>query len=232
MRLALSIFLVYGICSCTVVNHADNVLGDNRVNNVESTTKSSNENASEKIPLPDGIRTIDFGNFTYDWFPKYGDITIKKKITLQNKSNSPVHIEGPGVHPLGEDYEEFLANVAYADLTGDGKEEAIVTVGVKFYRWTPQCIFIYTLKTKNPALLWRYETDTFGKNLSLRGFKIENGALIIEEYDTEYGSPAICCPLRYFRKTFAWNGKTLELKNNETIPYDKDHRELTGYPAE
>ncbi len=61
---------------------------------------------------------------------------------------------------------------------------------------------------------------------------MKDGNLIIEEYDMEYGKPGNCCPLRYFRKTFIWNGETFEEKEIEILSNEKQGREYTGYPSD
>lgn len=235
MRLQLVfISLLYlSFCAC-VINQASS--DENKDSLLGNSSAASNiilqEDQTTKTPLRRDIRLIDFKNFTYNWFPKYGDVIIKKKIVLRNGRNEEVEISGPGIHPLGDSYREFLADVSYADLTGNGIEEAVVTVGVDFYRSPNRCIFIFGENDGKALLLWQYETNTADRNLDWRGHKIIHGNLVIEEYDTKFGDPPICCPLRYFRKTFAWNGKSFEEIKVEIIQYDKQSREFTGYPSD
>lgn len=234
--LILASFFCFGFCACTVANQASNNVNkaDEKQNSENLLNNSSaNDTVLQEKPSPQqDVRSIDFKNFTYHWFPKYGEVIIKENIVLRNGKNAEIFIEGAGIRPTGELYQEYLSDVSYADLTGDGKEEAIVTVAVSFYRWTPRCIFIFSEKNGKAILLWQYETDVVGKNLNLRGHKIKDSELIIEEYDTKYGNPPICCPERYFRKTFAWNGRTFEEKETKIIPYNKNSREFSDYPSD
>jgi len=182
-----------------------------------------------EIPLNQDVRKIDFENFTYHWFPKNENV-FKKRIVLRNGQNGKIHLEGEKYGPLGEDYQESLSNVSYADLTGDGKEEAIVTVGVEFYRWRPECIFVFAEKNKKAVQLWKYETSTWDNNLVIfRGLRIEAGRLVIEEYKE---GMATCCAESYSRRKFAWNGKTFAQTSVETFPFYNRTKEYKGYPSE
>lgn len=236
MRLKLVLICLFYLNFCACAKNQANS-DENRNALVRNPAATSNvilqENQTTATPLQGDIRLIDFKNFTYDWFPKYGDsVIIKDKIVLQNGRNEEVEISGPGIHPLGDSYREFLADVSYADLTDDGNEEAIVTVVVYFHRSPHECIFIFGENDGKPLLLWQYESNISGRNLAWRGHKIIDGNLVIEEYDTKFGDPPICCPLRYFRRTFAWNGNSFEEIKVEIIQYDKQSREFIGYPSD
>jgi hypothetical protein len=182
----------------------------------------------DQIPLDQTIRSIDFKNFTYNWFPK-NETVFKKRIVLRNGENEKVHLEGKRHGPLGEDYQEQLRNISYADLTGDGKEEAIVTVGVSFYRWTPMCIFVFSEKNKKAVQIWKYETSTYDNYLQFRGLRIEEDKLVIEEFEDGI---AYCCAKSVLRKTFGWNGKTFEPKGLQTFPWNNENKDFTGFPSE
>lgn len=191
---------------------------------------SSNQNESEVKIGARAVRSIDFANFTYDWFPKYDSIVIKKNIVLHNGENPEKYVTGPGIRPNGDYYTEQLLNVSYKDLTGDGKEEAVVTVGVTFFRWTPVCMFIFGEENKHAVFLWKYAVDA--RQYELRGIKTDGRNLIIEAYDNNFDDAATCCPKRYIRRTFTWNGRSFQEKNTETVPYGKDSREFTGLPSD
>lgn len=61
---------------------------------------------------------------------------------------------------------------------------------------------------------------------------MKNGKLVIDEYDMVYGNPGLCCPLRYFEKTFAWNGETFEVEKTEILPNETQHKDYIGYPSD
>lgn len=91
--------------------------------------------------LEETIRTVDFKNFVYPVCPSIRrEILSKSKdISLRNgELEIPRGVQG------NEDPIDFsLSNVAYHDLTGDDKEEAIVTLTSFLYpHGSSNCTFI------------------------------------------------------------------------------------------
>lgn len=233
--------VIYGFNSCLLIKTSnESPVETNKDNNYTNSIPQSDKKLVANNAIKDevqkspskNIRAIDFNNYTYKWFPKYGDVKIKNKIDLKDGENPSVFIEGKGIQPNGDEYQEYLADIYYADLTGDKIEEAIVTVAVSFYKWTPQCIFVFGLKNSVPVLLWKYEIDVANSGLDWRGHKIIDNKIIIEEYDMKYGNPGSCCPLRYFSKKFAWNGKTFKEESIEIFLNDSQVKKYIGYPSE
>ena len=211
-----------------------------QTNNPVVVNALNNKQPSE-IKLNQAIRRIDFKNFNYPWFPLYPtdkkSVVIKKQIVLRNGKNEiktfPALRYGG---PQTEIYQESLADVSYFDLTGDGKDEAIVTVGVDFNRWFPQCIFVYQEENGKAKLLWKYELNALNYQsdsfLQWRGHKVINNNLVVEEYPVRF-LEVDKCPEQFFRKTFSWDGKTFQEKSSETIPFNnKKCRINIGYPSE
>src|SRR5918997_4849516 len=99
----------------------------------------------------ESIRSVDFKNFAYPSCigTKTGPLSKAKSISLSNgeleigdlrKNEEPVNIS--------------ISNLAYADLTGDGQEEAIVTLVYLFYpHGSAGCTFIYRLQGNRSQLL-------------------------------------------------------------------------------
>jgi hypothetical protein len=227
-----SVFLTYLFCYTKPLDQSTTVLVMKPDNTAISDTLEHADSpniAPGKIAIDQTVRGIDFKNFTYNWFPK-NDNVFKKRIVLRNGENERVYLYGKKYGPLGVDYQEGLMNVSYADLTSDAKEEAVVTVGVSFYRWTPMCIFVFSEKNKKAVQIWAYETSTHDNDLDFRGLTIEDRNLVIEEF--EIGTAAQCCAESVLRKTLAWSGKTFELKNLQTFPYNKEVKDYKGFPSE
>jgi hypothetical protein len=133
-----------------------------------------------------------------------------------------------------------LANVSYADLTGDGKEEAIVTVTTNFDpNGAVACIFVYTSRSGEPQLLWSHETGDRA-NGGLRSLRVEGFDLVVEQYDIKFdwskGSyeegTARCCPKRFIRSTYRWDGEHFEKSKSETLPNEYDNARFLGYPSD
>jgi hypothetical protein len=175
------------------------------------------------------IRAVDFKNFTYPWYPSgYRPPYRGRKVTLKNGEYM--------VDKRGNDNDVWfgLANVSYADLTEDGKEEAIVTVTVNLNpNGSFACTFIYSMSGNAPRLLWKYETGdrAFG---GLRSIRVSDGSIIFEQYDASFNdkpTPCITCPKRFVRSSYRWRGNHFRKIKSETIPYKGEGIEFLGYPG-
>ena len=133
-----------------------------------------------------------------------------------------------------------LPNVSYADLTGDGKEEAIITVVTNFDpNGSVACIFVYTLRGGEPKLLWSHETGDRADG-GLRSIKVEGFDLVVEQYDIKFDSAkgryeegtALCCPKRFIRSHYRWDGEHFEKSKSETLPNEYDNARFLGYPSD
>lgn len=181
------------------------------------------------------IRKIDFKNFTYPWYPTdYTPPHGKRKITLR---------DGEMKVDAAKNTDRLwasLANVSYAELTGDGKEEAIVTVTTNFDpNGSVACIFVYTLRSEEPRLLWSHETGDRA-NGGLRSLRVEGFDLVVEQYDIKFdwakGSyeegTALCCPKRFIRSHYRWDGEHFGKSKSETLPNEFDNARFLGYPSD
>lgn len=110
----------------------------------------------------------------------------------------------------------YLKSVEFADVTGDGRKEAIVAVGnlcdcsgVWFG------IYIYGLTGRKPArLLWAFPTGNRA-NGGLRRVYGHRGKLMVELYGTGSGpnllpkrfNGSACCTDDYTQRKYKWNGR-------------------------
>lgn len=181
------------------------------------------------------IRKIDFKNFTYPWYPTdYTPPHGERKITLR---------DGDMKVDAAKNTDRLwasLANVSYADLTGDGQEEAIVTVTTNFDpNGSVACIFVYTLRSDEPKLLWSHETGDRA-NGGLRSLRVEGFDLVVEQYDIKFDQAkgsyeegtALCCPKRFIRSHYRWDGEHFEKSKSETLPNEYDNARFLGYPSD
>jgi len=187
-------------------------------------------------PAPSSpIREVDFKNFSYPWYPSdYTPPHGKRKITLR---------DGEMKVDAAKNTDRLwasLANVSYADLTGDGKEEAIVTVTTNFDpNGSVACIFVYTLRSDGARVLWSHETGDRA-NGGLRSLKVEGFDLVVEQYDIKFdwakGSyeqgTALCCPKRFIRSHYRWDGERFEKSKSETLPNEHNNARFLGYPSD
>ncbi len=106
-----------------------------------------------------------------------------------------------------------VRSILYADLTGDGREEAVVpiasggTLGNIAY-------LVFTLRGGTPAtVLSRTRDRTTVSGLAV---SVEDGKLI--ETTGEYGpEDPRCCPSALKKTYFRWDGASLQVEREETV---------------
>jgi hypothetical protein len=154
------------------------------------------------------IRSVDWKNFTYPWYPADTNPPHQaRKITLvkgefEVEANRKRRIENLSVS---------FANVSYSDLTGDTREEAIVTIsGTETFNSFTGCIFIYTMKRGKLRLLWRHEIGDRGVG-GLKDLKVVNRNLLVEQY--EGNCPG--CMDRWRRVSYRWNGRGFRIVKSQ-----------------
>jgi len=174
------------------------------------------------------IRKFDFKNFTYPLTKDQGGedgetFTLKKG--KQEGNNQQI--------------EATFQTIEYGDITGDGKEEAMISI----YPWSGgncQCymVFIYTLENKKPKLLWSFDTWDKAEGGFKRAFA-ENGELIIELFgDSKFENgkwhftipegkfKGLCCPTVFTRNRFKWNGDKFVVQGvPELFDYDPKNQQ-------
>jgi hypothetical protein len=151
------------------------------------------------------IRSLDFANFTFPYTPGERSPGGPRRFTF---------IDGETPETKNDDG-MYLAAVSYADVTGDGIEEAFVRVGIiTGGSAMPNDVYIYTVKDNRPKLLWSFETGDRASG-GFRKIYSEDGKLVVELYGKGtringklYGSenaPA-CCAKSVTRTRYRWNG--------------------------
>jgi hypothetical protein len=143
------------------------------------------------------IRQIDFREFTPP--PQ----SCSQRISVEN---GRVHLIQEKPVQQGSVGAAF---VNYGDVDGDGQEDALVAVAIETAGSAiPYCAYVYTLHSGTPKLLWSIQTGDRAEG-GLRRMYAEDKELIVELYSTD-GSNGACCPSRYDRIRFRWNGREFE----------------------
>lgn len=175
-----------------------------------------------------GIRQVDFKNFNYPWYPSYlKPPQGKRQISLRGGKFEIERDEQQGIDNLVLE----LQDVSYVDLANDGKEEAIVTVGgISIFNKFVDSIFIYAFERNVPLLLWNHETGDRADG-GLRRISVQNGMLSVEQYVRSEGDGGLCCPTKFVRTDYTWNGNRFEKIKSETLPNDHKNAEFLGYPS-
>jgi hypothetical protein len=159
-------------------------------------------------PTPDSpIRSVDFENFTYPEINTRGTFTFKN-----------------GGEPTDDD-PRSLVDVIYSDVTGDGKEKALV-VHSQSIRGSaiPYYVYVYTMNRDKPKLLWSFYAGERGDG-GLRQIYAANGELIVELYgrdrivnsgtSSEEDNIGVCCPKFFTCSRYEWRGGGFRLKGKE-----------------
>jgi hypothetical protein len=155
------------------------------------------------------IRKVDFDNFSYPFPDKPNG---RKKIKLRDGEQPPTQFGKHGIpHNLGYG----LSDVSFADLTGDGVEEAIVLMGlIHSGTSTAGYVYIYGMKKQRPVLLWSFEYGDRADG-GLRNIYAEDGELVIELdgrnkiigtdlYADDGTNRGDCCPDAFTRTRYRW----------------------------
>lgn len=152
------------------------------------------------------IRKVDFTNYSYPASPIYsskeGLITLNKGSFAGSTAYDPMS----------------LAYVIYGDVTGDGIEEAMVTLQIVVQGSAiPHVTYIYALKDGNPELLWSLLTgDRAGGGI--RQVHSQDGDLIVEKFSS-VNSNGDCCPSLFTRTRYKWRVSQFErIGKEETLP--------------
>jgi hypothetical protein len=165
-------------------------------------------------------RGFDFRNFTYP------GIWLKRSF----------HLKDGKAEAKSErcDTEYTFRNVQYIDLTGDQKEEALVTI----QDWTAcgssgvsQYYYIYSLTGNRPHLLWKFATGS-ESSAGLKDFHLKGRTLVFEVYGNYRIAGPIpkvvifpkiccpdCCPEKYTRLFVAWNGRRFIQTKRAVFPF-------------
>ena len=156
------------------------------------------------------IRSIDWKNFTYPWYPADTNPPYRsRKITLVRGEFIVYANPGKKIENLSMSF----ANAKYSDLTGDGREEAIVTIsGTETFNSFTGCIFVYSLKRGKLSLIWQHEIGDRGIG-GLKDLKVVDRNLVIEQYNGRCPG----CMERFRRSYYRWDGRRLRKIKSQTV---------------
>lgn len=167
-------------------------------------------NAQSRSP----IRRIDFRNRTYPSFWSKNPIKLRDGKLKREEEHCISHFS--------------LERVDYLDLTGDGREEALLNVT----DWTAcgssgfsHYYYIYAIRNNKPCLLWRFSTGSEGI-CGQKDFRLEKRDLVLELFgDCRVGGIRFrgggveCCPTEYSRIRVAWDGQRFRQKSAKVHAY-------------
>lgn len=189
------------------------------------------------VRAQENIRQVDFKNFTY---PLSGHLLGHSSLQWLDVSASdgrkPIRLVGgkdltktSSFVMDGKEYAQYqgftLESVRYADLTGDGSEEAIVDLmyhsgGTQ----TTDYVYIYTIDQHRPKLLAYCHTGSRSE-YGLYGVYGEKGLLVFELLDPER-SEGDCCSSGVVISRYRWESgafKRVGPMERRKIPAAREH---------
>jgi hypothetical protein len=202
LRLSLTIALL--ATSCTHAQVASQQIDAPRATPTATPSHAQTPSSAQTSP----IHKIDFENFTYPArpiFPK-GEKTFTLKDGLYAGRLQSGAVEPEPVS---------LVDTIYADVTGDGVDDAIVVLTESIRGSAiPYYIYVYAIERDKPKLLWSFDTGDRAQSGLRRAFA-ENGNLVVELYGKNayvgmlnYDDSADCaaCATHYTGSRYAWQG--------------------------
>ncbi|HTR25519.1 MAG TPA: hypothetical protein VMI10_16170 [Terriglobales bacterium] len=170
------------------------------------------------LDAQEDIRQVDFKNFTY---PLSGTLLGHDRLHWLNmqrgahSNRKPIHlVNGDDLTKLsslvkdGHEYIQWggftLQSVEFADVTGEGKEDAIVVLKC-FTGGTQKThyVYIYSFHEGKPKLLACFHSGDRAWS-GLRKVYGENGKLVVELFDPEKRS-GDCCSSGIVRTRYKWH---------------------------
>jgi hypothetical protein len=159
------------------------------------------------------IRKVDFENFSF----VIDKETIKMKAGLQE--NTCTKKDADGIVE-GDVWNVVKESIAFGDLDGDGKEEAIVPMFAHVCSGNAvinEAVLVYTMKAGKPFQLPKFDYFDEGCVQGEKGCNFARTPAVSVSYDktaksivitTNFSTDddAICCPSLYRETLYKWNG--------------------------
>lgn len=150
------------------------------------------------------IHQVDFAHFVY---PLSGPLLGHNRLVWLDPSQSRREIRLVAGSDRHQGFK--LDTVKYADLTGDGKDEAIVVLQyLSGGTQTSNYVYVYTLENGHPKLLAYCHTGDRAYS-GLYGVYGSRGALVFELLDPAHSS-GDCCSSYVVVRRFRWQGGRFE----------------------
>lgn len=153
----------------------------------------------------ESIRQVDFKNFTY---PLSGPTLGHDRLKWLDMSKAS-HIQLVDGKDAAGSPGFTLESVEFADVTGEGQEEAVVVLHFRT-GGTQQTdyVYIYSFAAGKPKLLAYFHSGDRGSSGLYRVYG-ENAKLVVELFDPEKRS-GDCCSSGFVRTRYKWHNGRFE----------------------
>ncbi len=159
------------------------------------------------------IHSVDWENCTYPWTE--GLMIPNSPVRTFTLTDGTIPIERRADGSLSN-MPVTLKAVIYGDLTGDGDDEAVLTMDITTGgSAAPQLVYIYSLHDGKRDPLWYFNTGDRADG-GLRGIRVKNGKLVVDLNSPE-GSNGDCCATQFVRTTYHWSPGGFVAENQETL---------------
>jgi hypothetical protein len=170
------------------------------------------------------IRDVDFRNFTFNWYPGWADTPPGgRRVKLRDGEMNTAFAYGK------EPRKFFLIDepIKYGDLTGDGREEAVVVLGIITSGTArPGALFVYTMDHGKPTRLFALETGDRWDHGYYNAY-IQNSVLVVERYKPYTAvfrgeKHDMSSSSFYIRDYYEWSGARFRKTKSRTVPVDRN----------
>ena len=175
------------------------------------------------------IRDIDFRNFSYSKLPtRKCSMAI---VLLRDGKYEASERRVPRKIPSKDCWSVVVGTIEYGDVTGDGKEEAMVVLyAERGGTESSNDVFVYTLKNGKPVVLWKFASGDRADG-GLRKIHAEDSKVVVELagknkiiggnlYADDGTSNGDCCPTVFTRTKYQWVGGRFRRRGRiEILPF-------------
>ena len=165
-------------------------------NSVRKSNKDNSDNSkSADVSADYSIKQIDFKNFSYPWCSKIA--RLKDTVTLKDGKAEIIKKDGEFVSNFNkediqkgnvDDIEYTTNDIYYGDVNSDNVTDTFVSISThayfgEWYRSNTTCSYIYTIKEKEPKLIWQYNYGDHKYSAKRKiEFKKDQNEIIVEMY--------------------------------------------------
>ena len=166
-------------------------------------------------PQIEGIRAVDFCNFTFLYFDIYAKVTFN--LRLKNGTRTLLRDKSGEILERTNNLGADLQDVVYGQIEGLG-ETAICVIEIDAGgTMVTDVVYIHKIENGKPKLVWHWESGDRSDG-GLRRLYIKGGNLVVETYE-ELADEPLCCATHFEKHYYHWkHGKIREFRQETELP--------------